>query len=470
MPGLLIAVLLIASLFLVHFSVHAQPMPAPQPLNVDRGLPLPEAGQASTVFSLTALFGAYLGIYLILGIPALTGIAFGTVTSLFTIRYWIQRSRCSSFEEFLVGILNGGARNAGAFAIMVAAVQCAYATSELLLLREISRLLLGLSSEYATLLAIATGLIGYFYVLFGGYLAVYRTDIVQLLLVGAMAIVFASQFRGIDLSLALDAIWPRPGYWEIPFVASAPVGWNYLFQFMIGAVMGYGLLAAAPDAWKRVFVVTVFRRQTLLRFASFVGIGVLPFLFLLPFAISTPPIPDGPLSVGQMFSGLLRNEALFVAAALGLIASFLSAFDSAVLASVHVGLMLQRRLTPIAIETPRFHWLMVTTLITIFFLFEALVSFDNPYLLANLLLGPYAIVAGMLTATNAMPSRLPEGSLLWVAVLGFVAWFIYLVSSPVGLSHVPNTYEANSVVGGVGIFLGVAFICRILSAVSSHNV
>jgi hypothetical protein len=432
-------------------------MPARQPLNIDHGLPLPEAGQASTVFSLTALFGAYLGIYLILGIPALAGIAFGTVTSLFTIRRWIQRSRCSSFEEFLVSILTGGARNAGA--------------SELLLLREISRLLLGLSSEYATLFAIATGLIGYFYVLFGGYLAVYRTDIVQLLLVGTMALVFASQFRTIDLSIALrTTIWPRPGYWEIPFVASAPVGWEYLFQFMIGAVMGYGLLAAAPDAWKRVFVVTVFRRQTLPRFASFVGIGVLPFLFLLPFAMSTPTIPDGPLTVGLMFSGLFRSETLFVAAALGLIASFLSAFNSAVLASVHVGLMLQRASKPVAIETSRFHWLMVTALITIFFLFEALVSFDNPYLLANILLGPYAIVAGMQTATMARPSRLPEGSLLWVAVLGLVAWFIYLVSSPVGLSHVPNSYEVNSVVGAVGIFLAVALTCRILRTASTYNV
>src|SRR6202048_3135174 len=118
-----------------------------------------------------------------------------------------------------------------------------------------------------------------------------------------------------------------------------------------------------------------------------------------------------------MFSGLLAKEFLFIAAALGLIACFLSAFDSAVLASVHVALILQRQRRGVPIETARFHWLMVTVLITVFFLFEGLLSFDNPYLLANLLLGPYAIIAGIQAGTKAMPGRLPEDSVLWIGVL-----------------------------------------------------
>lgn len=469
LPGLAIAVLLIGSLLLVHFSVRAQPLPIRRPLDVDRRLPLPEVGQASTVFSLTALFGAYLGIYLILGIPAFAGIACGTVVSLFVIRSWIRYHQTLTFEDFLLSILAGGIRNASAFALMVAAVQCAYATSELLLLREISKLLLGLSSDYATLLAVATGLIGYFYVLFGGYLAIYRTDILQLMLVGIMAVAFAVQFMESDfLSSPASSIWPRPGYWEIPLFGSASEYLKYLFHFIVGAVMGFGLLAAAPDAWKRVFVVTVLRENTLLRFAAFVGVGVAPFIMLLPLAAATPPIPNGPFNTGQMFSGLLANETLFVAAALGLIASFLSAFNSAFLASVHVTLILQRKLHNIDSETGRFHWLMTTMLITIFCLFEGLLSFENPYLLANLLLGPYAVVAGMQAGTKAMPARLVEGSVLWIGVLGFVSWFLY-VSYTIGLPKAPTTYEVNTVVGGVGLFLVVAFICRILSMVSPKD-
>src|SRR3954469_15018638 len=60
--------------------------------------PLPEVGQASTVFSLTALFGAYFGIYIFLGLPALAGVACGTVLGLFVIRNWIQKHHFESFE------------------------------------------------------------------------------------------------------------------------------------------------------------------------------------------------------------------------------------------------------------------------------------------------------------------------------------------------------------------------------------
>jgi hypothetical protein len=177
LPGLLIAILLIASLLFVHRSVQTYPMPTRRPLDVDKNLPLPKIGQASTVFSLTALFGAYFGIYIILGLPALGGVACGTVLGLFVIRNWIQKQQAKTFEDFLQNMLKGNASNGEAFAVFTAFTQAAYAVSELLILREISRIALGLRSDHATTLAISTGIIGYFYVLIGGYLAVYRTDI-----------------------------------------------------------------------------------------------------------------------------------------------------------------------------------------------------------------------------------------------------------------------------------------------------
>jgi len=449
--------------------MRARPMPALRPLNVDKYLPLPEAGQASTVFSLTALFGAYFGIYLVLGIPALAGIAFGTVCSLFTIRSWIQNHGVQTFEDFLLSTLSGSRGNASSFALTVSAVQCAYAASELLILREIARVSLGIRSDHATLLAVAVGIIGYFYVLFGGYMAVYRTDVLQFVLVAVMAVALSIYSVELGSPVAWTrGLWPRPGYWVPPVLGTLGGYWRYAYHFAIGVVMGFGLLAAAPDAWKRVFVVTTLRKKTFVRFATFVGVGIMPFLVLLPLAATMPAVPDGPVNAGQLFSNLLGNNFLFVAASLGLIASFLSSFDSALLASVHVGLMLQREQKPVEVETPRFHWLMVTAMFAIFLLFGGLASLSNPYLLANLLLGLYAIIAGIQTGTGAMPARLPENSVLWIVVVAFVGWFLYFVSV-LSLPKVPTTYEVNTVPGGVLIFLTIVFVCKLLAKGGHRN-
>jgi len=437
-------------------------MPSDYPLNVDVGLPLPEAGQASTVFSLTALFGAYFGIFLVLGIPALLGLACGTVIGLFLLRSWILRHQSRTFEEFLSTLLNGDRGNAGVFALSVSIAQCAYAASELLILREIARISLGVRSDRATLLAISVGIIGYFYVLFGGYMAVFRTDVLQFALVAGMAIACVIHLMQGGTSVDWSkGFWPRHGYWEPPLLASLIGRGKYVYHFVIGTVMGLGFLAAAPDAWKRVFIVTKFRRRSLVRFVTFIAVGIAPFAVLLPLAVSAPRIPDGPIDAGQMFAGLLTRNILFIAAALGLIASFLSAFDSAVLASVHVGLILRRKQHHVEIEVPRFHWLMATALLTIFLLFSGLISFSNPYLLGNMLLGPYAILAGIQVGTRATPSRLPEASLLWIIVVAFLGWFIYFWSI-VRFPEVPTTFEVNTVPGGVAIFLLVGACCYAL--------
>jgi hypothetical protein len=459
-PGLFIAVLLIASLLLVHFSMRAQPLSRRRPLNVDAGLPLPEAGQASTVFSLTALFGAYFGIYLVLGIPALAGLAFGTALGLILIRRWIKTQRATTFEQFLTSILSGQAGNVTVFGMALAGIQCTYATSELLILREIGKSALGLRSDHATLLAIGLGIIGYFYILFGGYMALFRTDVLQFALVAAMAIALGVvSFRHGMPTGWTAKIMPRPGYWVLPLVRSGPL--LYAYHFFIGVVMGLGFLAASPDAWKRVFILTTLRRDTRLRFLVFLMVGTAPFLVLVLLGIPTPPIPNGAVNAGRMFSAMLTGDFLFVAATLGLVASFLSSFDSALLASVQIGLILQRQKAQAQFEGPRFHWLMVTVLITVFCLFTALVSFNNAYLLANLLLGAYSVVAGIEMGTTCVLARLPEHSLLWILVLGLVGWFTYVVST-VGLPRVPTTDQINTVPAGVLLCIGVALVSRIL--------
>lgn len=466
MPGLLVAVLLISSLLLVHFSIRARPLPKDHPLDVDEGLPLPEAGQASTVFSLTALFGAYFGIALVLGLPALSGLAFGTVLGLFLIRYWVERDKPKRFETFLFGLLKGHERNVVVYALVISCVQCAYATSELLLLREVAKVALGMKAEQATLLAIGVGVIGYFYVLFGGYIAVFRTDVLQFLLVGAMAAVTATFL----ITRPPPAGWserllPRPGYWEMPFLGVG--AGRYIYHFAIATVMGLGLLASSPDSWKRVFMVSRRRSRPGVRFLTFVGVGMMPYLVLLPIAISVGPIPDGPVKKGLIFSPLLSGNLVFVAVTLGLIASFLSSFNSALLASVHVGLMLRRRKAVTEAEASWFYWIMSAALLTIFLLFKALTSLSNAYLVGNFLMGAYALIAGVHIGTRGSVARLREDSLLWVFVIGFSGWFIYFVSA--GLPDVATTYQLNTVPGGVLLFFITALACLFLTIGGRKN-
>lgn len=226
--------------------------------------------------------------------------------------------------------------------------------------------------------------------------------------------------------------------------------------------MGIGLLAAAPDAWKRVFIVTRFRKGTLPRFLAFIAVGIAPFVVLLPLAASASRIPDGIIDIGKMFSGLITHNLLFTSVALGLITSFLSAFDSAVLAAVHMGIMNLRRQRHTEIETIRFHWLMAATLLIIFLLFSGLTSYHNPYLLGNILLGPYAIIAAIQVGTRAMPSRLPRNTLLWIVLSAFAIWCVWF-GSIVKRPEVPTTDEVNTVPVGVYIFLVVTTLCYILS-------
>jgi len=465
--GLLIAVLLIASLLLIHFSMRALPMPRWRPLNVDRGLPLPEVGQASTVFSLTALFGAYFGIYLLLGLPALAGLAFGTALGLLVIRSWIGRRSTPNFEAFLSRVLQGPPGNAAVFGFALSAVQCAYATSELLILREIAKTALGLRSDHATILTIGLAIIGYFYVLFGGYMAVFRTDVLQFVLVAIMAAALCTiTFRhGLPTGWTVQLV-PRPGYWPMAFGTSRPLLYGY--HFVIATVMGLGFLGVSPDAWKRVFIVAKLRKQTPLRFAVFLAVGTAPFVVLVLLGIPTGLIPDGPVNVGQMFSAMLASDLLFVAAALGLVASFLSSFDSALLASVQVGLILKRKRKRTRNETPRFHWLMVTVLMTIFFLFTGLRPLSNPYLLANVLLGAYAVIAGVELGTAGLLARLPENSLLWVLAVGGAVWMVYF-SSELRSPSIPTTYQINTVPGGVLLCLGTALFCKVLTIGKRRN-
>lgn len=475
MPGLIVAVVLGFSLLLVHYTLRSQPMPSARPLNVDEHLPLPWLAQTSTVFSLTALFGGYFGVAVALGLPAVTGLAFGTVLGLFIVKHWIDSTMRATqhegrFEDFLSQILVGDPTNRMVYVLALAGCQCLFATSELLILRELARVALGLKSEQATLLAVALAILGYFYVLHGGYMALFRTDVVQLLLVGFMAIA-ASIFLIASRSQVgwTSSLWPRPGFWELSWLGSGP--FLYVYHFIIATVTGLGVILSSPDAWKRIFQVNRMDRKPIVRILTFVGVGILPYLVLLPVAITLSLNVDRSVKGSFTLPPALSDNRVFIAAALGLIACFLSSFDSALLGSVHLGIMLNRKIKKVDSEQLRFYVLMMTVLSVICLLFVAGVSlfsnprwigFTNPWVLGNMLTGFGAAITGVQIGTAGNISRMPRYSLQWILSLGTIGWFIYFLQSP-GFSKTPTIDAIKTVPAAIAVCLVTAILTKLVA-------
>lgn len=476
MPGMVVAVILAVSLLLVHFTLRSQPMPPKHPLNVDDHLWLPWLAQTSAVFSLTALFGGYFGIAVALGLPALAGLACGTVLGLFIVRHWINSTLGDSpdertFEYFLSRILDGDKANRTAYVVFIAGALCAYAASELLILRELARVALGFKSEQATLLAIALAIVGYFYVLRGGYMALFRTDVVQLLQVSFMAIA-ASIFLIASHSQVgwTGRLWPRPGFWELPFLGSG--GWLYIYHFIIGTITALWVLLGSPDTWKRVFQVNRTERKPIVRTLTFVGVGILPYLVLFPVAVTLSLNVDRSVRRSFTLPPALSDNRIFVAAALGLIASFLSSFNSAMLASVHLGIMWKRSTDrePIESEKLRFYVMMMFVLVFIFLLFGAgirlfsdpqWIGFTNPWVWGNMLVGAGATITGVQIGTSGNISRLPKFTLQWILAVGWIGWFVYFLQSP-GFTPKPTIECMQTVPSAVLVCVVTAVLSKVL--------
>lgn len=465
MPGAFVAIVLIISLVIARLSMGKGRRVPGRPLDVDDGLPLPELAQSSTVFSLTALFGAYFAIASTLGLPALIGLAFGTVLGLFLDANWITRRYWNDetaekrhFEGFLFRLLKDKGTNAVSYTFVISAVQCAYAASELLILRELAKQALGLKSQHATLLAIIVALIGYFYVLFGGYRALFRTDVVQLVLVALMAIVCGALLLWHGSAVGWKTrLFPEPQFWLLPHIG--PSRWLYFYHFILATIMGSGFMLASPDTWKRVY--QVIKRQTGAKSQTFalIGAGTIPYLILLPFALSINIATDGNVKTGFMRSTSVAGNVMFTAAALGLISSFLSSFNSALLSSVHLQLIQRRTLEEVSSEEPRFHVIMILSFAFTWLMFLGGLRFTtNAWLLGNFLMGPYAAIAGLQIGTRGDLSRLPRNSLHYLLAIGALIWVTYFALKYDSLK-IPNKESVNTVPVGVIIFFTMALLC-----------
>lgn len=447
-----VGLFLIATLLFVHFSTKAAPLRRARPLDVDE-VPFPAAGQASTVFSLTALFGAYYGMFLVLGFYALLGLVVGSMLALLVIRTSVMHAPESRYEPYLYGRLTRLSDPLPVI-LLLAVIQIFFGISELLILRRLLTSGFGMAAVHATLMAICIAGIGYLYCLIGGYNAVFRTDIVQLVFVLAMCIALLVHFTltgtQIDaVSAATRLRGVHPGHWYAHVIGNDLL--QHGFDFLVGLPMGMTFLLSSPDTWKRVFIVT--KRDARPRSLVLLALaGALPFVLITPLVLFAKPVHPGVINPMFILEATGANDALMGAILLGLLSSFLSAFNSAFISALHLAVLQTRRAKAPEHELAAMRFLAGGLFIGLSLFFFALFAMPNPYALGNILLGPYAVAGATVLALRG-GIRVVHPRLLvalWVTMLAL--WATYLI---VSVEHwaVASTYEADTIPPGIALFI-----------------
>ncbi|MBK8945411.1 MAG: hypothetical protein IPM32_09100 [Ignavibacteriae bacterium] len=447
-----VGLFLIALLLFAHYSVTNKKKSLK--LDIDEDLPFPAAGQGSSIFSLTALFGAYLAILFVVGILAVLGLVVGTILGLSLIRYRSIKYKENSFQKFLFEHFNTKDKSNVIFISLIAITQILFATSELLLLKGVLSIGFQISSNYAAVISVLLGMIVYFYSLTGGYLTVFRTDIVQFIAIISMCLVIifhvivsppmVFSFKSLNI-LSLS--------WSLGITNSFIV---YIFQIFWGFIMGFSFIIASPDTWKRVFISVKSRHKN--QFLMLVLAGVLPFVVLLPLKFYYDP--GNILSVASLkflISTIINENQLYLSIVLvGVISSFMSSFDSSLITSVHLFAINETKSSTLSqVEDKKIfikYMGINFLLINLMFIVIPGLSIKNLYFLPNLLIGAYAIIGGYLTGTRGLLSKLPLKSLLVVIIIGLVSWFIYLVSIP-NIIEYPQVNQIETVPYGILLFI-----------------
>ncbi|KAA0254709.1 MAG: hypothetical protein EDX89_08420 [Acidobacteria bacterium] len=451
MEGFWVAVCLLGIYAAAQFAIRARPLAGTGPLDVDEGLTYPALSQAGSVFSLSALFGAYLGMYWLLGLPAIVGVAVGSLLALWFVRSVILRSGADRYDGFLCGTFLGGDASTKLVTNgLIVVTQLAYVASELLILRQLLLTGFHLAPKHATIVVTAVAVIGYYYVLRGGYVALFRADAVQALFVGLMVISLLVSARADSLSGVTTLFQLRHlGYWRF---GGLPHTWAVLAHGLVGAVMGFSFLAASPDSWKRVFLVT--RRASRRPFLVLLAASVAPFLVTLPLLLVMVPPKAGSIVLLDAFPGVRQHEGFLIMTLLGLIASTLSAFNGSVMAAAHLVVVSLRRSAtdPRPTTLAHYHWTMAGALLVFSLVFFGLLRFGNAYALGIFLIGPFSAAAGLLLGTWGL-RRQPPTAVLLVALVGCLgAWLSWLLREPHVLAA-SNTAQVETIPIGLLPFL-----------------
>jgi hypothetical protein len=439
-----------ATILFVYFSSRARALQRTRPLDEDR-LPFPALGQASTMFSLTSLFGACFGMFLVLGVYAIAGIAGGTIVGLLLVRTLISSS-AETFEGAVYERLQRLA-HPSVYAGPLVGVQLAFAVSELLLLHSVFLSGLGMLPLYAILFTACVALIGYTYCLIGGYGAVYRTDIVQFVVIAVMCLallaymgttVTTSTFVA-SLNLRLQA--HHPGHW---FADSIPtIFLQRCFDLAIGFLLGITFILSSPDAWKRVFIVSR-QHHGKRSVALLAAAGALPFVLITPVVLAARPSVYGDLDPMFLMRDLSVNRMVFAFSILGMIACFLSAFNSAIISATHLTVLVARTRVAAQDELIRYRYIIALNFAVIIALFIATIGLGNPYALGNLLIAPYGIAGALIAGTRGATVPAPSRFIAWVWALGLLAWTLCLIPHAHILAFA-TTKQANTIPSAMAI-------------------
>ena len=467
MLGIATGLFLIFTFIVVH--IYSKPKSADDFLGSD-DLPFPGAGQGSSIFSLTALFGAYLGIFFLVGLSGLLGLGLGSITGLFIIRKKIISSKCDSFELFVESVLtiskDGSMK---LFFIFVALLQMLLAVSELSILNDILQIAFNFSNRYAIVTTISISLVCYLYCLWGGYLAVYRTDIVQflfILIMGAIisfAFIFSSDGTSPLTEASVLSIMnsSKTNYW-IQFESFSIL--NQSLNCMIAFAMGFGFIISSPDTWKRVFVSVKFRGKR--TFYTLIIAGCIPFILLLPLGFIEVANITEIVHFKFVIEYLNRINPIYnIFIMLGILSCFLSSFDSAMISSVHPLLLIKdsyRNNSSKKMVLIRYYWgSLFVALILIFLAFESISK--NSYLIGSIMLGPYAVIVGIMIGSNGLKRRFSKEFLIWTSAITLLFWNMYLFLTYPSLLEGPLLEQIESIPIGVLVLLIIIAFSHILT-------
>ena len=468
MKAFVLTSVLVGLLFWVHLHTPNLNSRGRSVIDEDDDLPLPWLGHASSVFSLTALFGTYLAILLLFGLSAAGGLTVGSVLALFYLRSVCLASEEDCFDSFLRSRAFSVRRADNLiFWSLLVITQIGLAVSELVIFRDMGIRALELAPEHATALAFFVSLVGYYYCLIGGYAAVFRTDIVQIVLVAVMACVvgihlllYPPSFAGLG-DLEIDH-FSR----VIESIQTSSFAWIYEpAKMVIGLIMGFGFLIANPDSWKRVFLTTSTGNRKRSSFLMLILAGSAPFLLLAPLGAY---IPSEVLLMDEPFAQFFSKADWFVSTAilLGTAAAFLSTFDGALVVSTHVGLLHLWKDQDGSRKKSSYGFAVATVYLVVFCATVALASaVQNPYLLANILLAPFAVMAALVLGTKGMSKPLRSEVPLWLSFVLTAAMTLHVLAVEQVLEK-PTIEQVLTAPWGAFIFLVLTSVCWLTLAVS----
>lgn len=462
----------------------------------------PAFGYGSAAISLNCLFGAYSATLLLMGYACFAGVILGVVTGLFSLDSWIRRLDVRpGFQPMLYNLhIFESAAVDKLFWFLLIFCQLGLALSELLLLRHVFAIGLGFSQPHAIAATLFIACVAYYYCLIGGYHALFRTDALQYILIVLMGtVLLALLWRLSSSSIALPAL--REGVQENLYRPVLPdLFWRYpLLRYWFEALAGFALgimpVICAPDAWKRILIVRrneVLRREkepyhdapptpkvkappTLARIGQ--SLRTAPLRLLLATAVPIGLIT--PLLLGFSREGIqdewsfpvktllaLSPDFLDGFIILGMTAAFMSTFDSAHLSATHV--MLGQRIFPpssLTSEIQRYRVLFggLFAILVLVFL-PAVDQLAHPYVLGATLVGPFALVSGLLMGTRLGKRKIKGDAIVYIIVLVLGLWVLLVLDYISTDGTAANPYLALPLVSISCCFFFLIFSCaRILT-------